>query len=144
MEQGLARTAPSAAQQLAAAYDNIRHPLATATPYAKSGMHLVRAEGEAILTGGAVALLKHKVLGGSLDYRGWAVDGVLAALAAGASLVLSPNDDGLAVDARNVASDLTTLCAFRKMEEYLLAKGTQAPTAHGETDPLLAAAAELG
>jgi len=134
----------SAAQQLASVYDGLRDPLRLATPYARASMHLLRSEGEAVIVGPAVALLKHKVLGGSLEYKGWQVDGVLAALAAAASLALATNDDGLAVDARNVASDLTAICSFRMMDEYMAAKKTQAPSAHGETDSLLQAAAELG
>ena len=131
-------------QELLRLYETARNPMQAASPYARSAMHLLRAEGEAVLIGPAVAALKHKVLGGSLEYKGWAVDGCLAAVAAVASLALAANADGLAVDARNVAGNLTAICSFRKADEFFAAKKDQAPAAHGETDPLLAAAAELG
>ena len=67
------------------------------SPYARAGLHTLRAGGTSLLTGGALGIVQGKW---GLEYKGYAVDGCLALAAAAASLILANDVDGLSVEAR--------------------------------------------
>jgi len=128
-------------------YQKVTNPAKAIEPYAKNGVHIVRAEGEALMVGAALAFLEHKVFGGSLDYKGkYPIDGIIAGLGILATMGLSANDEGLAVDARNITADVTAIFAYRQAGKYFAAKERTGSTtvAHGEGDDLLRVAEELG
>lgn len=128
-------------------FEKVTNPVKSIEPYAKNGVHLLRAEGEALTVGALLAVMEQKLLGGSLDYKGkYPVDGIIAGLGILLTMSLSANDDGLAVDARNITADVSTVFAYRQTQKFLAAKERTGPTAvaHGEGDDLLRVAEELG
>lgn len=123
--------------------DKILNPARAVEPYAKSTIHLIRSEGEAAFTGFALAAIKHKFLGGSLDYKGKPVDGILAGLGIVATIFLSADGDGLSVDARNITGNLTALYVNRISDNYF-AKQSDKVQAAGDIPSLDELSKELG
>jgi len=112
-------------------------------PYARAGLHTLRAGGTSLLTGGALGAIHGRW---GLDVKGYPIDGCTALLAAAASLLLANDVDGLSVEARSVMSVSAGVFAFRKGEAW--AKSHKTAPAHGDTqdsdeDPILAAARGL-
>jgi hypothetical protein len=113
------------------------------SPYARAGLHTLRAGGTSLLTGATLGAVHGKY---GLDYKGkHPVDGYLALAAAAATLVLANDPDGLGVEARSVMSVAAGVFAFRKGEEWAKSHKEVLTTHHGddEEDPILAAARGL-
>jgi hypothetical protein len=131
---------------IAALYEKVVKPTAIIEPYARSGVQLIRSQGEAVITGSVLALIEQRLMDGSLDYQGkYPVDGIAAVLGMIVTMSLANDHDGLTVDARNITSDLTTVFSYRQATKWLKARES-APTvhAHGDNvDPILACADAL-
>lgn len=113
------------------------------SPYARAGLHTLRAGGTSLLTGGALGLIDGKW---GLDYRGkHPIDGYLALAAAVATMALATDVDGLAIEARSVMSVSAGIFAFRKGQAF--AAKHKSAEHHGDEvadeDPILAAARGL-
>lgn len=113
-------------------------------PYVRSGLHTLRAGGTSLLTGATLGAVDAKF---GLDYKGYAVDGIGALIAAAATLVLAGDADGLAIEARSVMSVTSGVFAYRKAKEWMDHRKSTPATHHGdeteEEDPILAAARGL-
>jgi hypothetical protein len=114
------------------------------SPYARAGLHTLRAGGTSLLTGGALGLIDGKW---GLDVQGkYPADGILALAAAVASLALANDPDGLSVEARSVMSVSAGIFAFRKGKAFAekhKAAPTHSDTQDSDEDPILAAARGL-
>ncbi len=113
------------------------------SPFARAGLHTLRAGGTSLLTGSAFGLVDSHF---GLDHKGYPVDGIVALTAAAATLLLANDPDGLGVEARSVMSVASGVFAYRKTKVW--ADGRKKTPAHGETeeteeDPILAAARGL-
>jgi hypothetical protein len=112
-------------------------------PYARAGLHTLRAGGTSLLTGGALGFIDGKW---GLDRGKHPVDGYLALASAAATMLLATDPDGLAIEARSVMSVSSGIFAYRKAKAW--AEHRKNTPAHGETDdpdedPILAAARGL-
>lgn len=113
------------------------------SPYARAGLHTLRAGGTSLLTGGALGLIDGKW---GLDYRGkHPIDGYLALAAAAATMVLANDPDGLGIEARSVMSVSAGIFAYRKGKAFAEKHKTASVHSDVETDedPILAAARGL-
>ena len=118
-----------------------------ATPYARAGLHALRAGGTSLVTGAALGAVDAKW---GLDVKGHPVDGYLALASALASLLFAADPDGLHVEARSVMTVSAGVFAYRKARAWTEEKTKAAPArttktpSHQDTeDSILAAAAGL-
>jgi hypothetical protein len=111
-------------------------------PYARAGLHTLRAGGTSLLTGGALGFIDGRW---GLDRGKHPVDGYVALAAAAATMLLANDPDGLGIEARSVMSVSAGIFAYRKTKAF--AEHRKSAPAHGEPDtdedPILAAARGL-
>jgi hypothetical protein len=115
------------------------------SPYARAGLHALRAGGTSLLTGAALGYADARF--GGLDYKGRPVDGMIALGALAATLLLANDPDGLGVEARSVMTVSSGILAYRKTKAW--EENRKRVSAHGDEgttdseDPIFKAAREL-
>ena len=112
-------------------------------PYARAGLHTLRAGGTSLLTGAALGAVDGKW---GLDRGKHPVDGYTALAAAAATMMLATDPDGLAIEARSVMSVAGGIFAYRKTKAWV--EHRKGAPAHADVndpdeDPILAAARGL-
>lgn len=114
-----------------------------AVGHAREGFQAFRAAGEAGMTGGVLGLVDAEY---GLDQgkdKNIPVDGVLAVVGYGASIIMAHDPTGISTDMRNVASDALSVLTYRKAKAWR--EKAKSPTSHptvathGEEDPIIAA-----
>lgn len=112
----------------------VSHPI-------REGFHAIRKGGEAAFTGLALGSLDSAL--GGLDYKGYPIDGIIAALGFGGALLSGGDPTGIATDMSNVASDALAILAYRKTKAWRDGVAKQNGRANGEDDPIAVAAKEF-
>jgi hypothetical protein len=117
------------------------------SPYARAGLHTLRAAGTSTVLGITLGAIDAKW---GLEYgkRKIPIDGLLALAGAAASLAFARDQDGLSIEARSTMSVAGGVFLYRKTKAWVESKKTSAPHGEGaandtEDDPIMAAARGL-
>jgi hypothetical protein len=108
--------------------------------HVREGGHVIRQSGEAVIMGGLLGIVDAEV---GLDFKGFPIDGIVAALGMGASIYMAHDPYGISADMRNIGSDALAILTYRKSKAWReKGKAGSHTTITGE-DPIAAAARDL-